>query len=70
MSELFIQLLQLAASQSEIESIQTLRAHAHKLSTREFHLLLGRSIRQPELLESRLRQALKDEGLDYFGDKL
>lgn len=61
----FNRVLKIISGQTEVNSIRTLQEHASELSTEEFHLLLGRAIRQPELLTLRFEQAMNDHNNGY-----
>lgn len=58
-SPLFLKLLDRIRGMSEVASLAVLQVNAAKLSTQEFHLLLGGAVRQPELLTPRLNEALE-----------
>jgi hypothetical protein len=54
--------LERIAGLSEFDSVRFLRTNAYRLTDADFVLLLGRAIRQPDLLKWRLDLALKGEG--------
>ena len=67
---LFFDLLKKIAGQPEIVSVDLVRKHAPQLTLKEFHLLLGRAIRQPEWLEKRLKGAMQQMGRDLNGEPI
>lgn len=70
MSNAFFEVLNLIAGSTEAKSVEILQMNASRLTTFEFHLLLGRAIRQPELLTPRFEHAMKQAGCTINGDPL
>lgn len=68
MSDAFLEVLNKIAGSTEANSVEILRMAAPRLTSEEIHLLLGRAIRQPHLLQQRFEHHMKQHGRTINGD--